>query len=157
MRKRYLELTETEMGTLQEGRHHHPQFQFRDRCHCLLLSHQGHDVSSLMAVFKVSRLTIYHWLNRWRDFGLRGLYNQVGQGRPSILTEADVQQVKQRVRENRQQLKEVRAQLKTDLAKDFSDKTLKRFLKSLVANGAVTAKASRPPRTPRPIKSKPNA
>lgn len=157
MRKRYLELTDVEVETLQEGRHHHPQFQFRDRCHCLLLSHQGHDVSSLMAIFKVSRITIYHWLNRWRDQGLRGLYNGIGQGRPSILTQADAEVVKQRVRENRQQLKEVRTQLKTDLAKDFSDKTLKRFLKSLVADGAVTAKASNRPKTRKPTKIEPNA
>jgi transposase len=78
--------------------------------------------------------------NRWDNQGLRGLYNANGQGRKSILTDADIEQVKQRVRENRQQLKEVRTQLKEDLSKKFSDKSLKRFLKSLVANGNDFAK-----------------
>lgn len=138
MQKRHIELTPNELLTLKESRHHHPQFQFRDRSHCLLLSHGGHDISTLMSIFKVSRVTIYNWFDRWEKHGLMGLYNKKGQGRKTILSGADIELVQQRVRENRQQLKAVRVQLKADLSKDFSDKTLKRFLKSLVGTGTAS-------------------
>jgi transposase len=102
------------------------------------LSHQGQDISALMSIFKVSRITVYNWFNRWDKYGLIGLYNEKGQGRKTILTDSDIEKVKERVRENRQQLKVARVQLKEDLSKEFSDKTLKRFLKNLVANGIVS-------------------
>jgi hypothetical protein len=60
MKKRFIELKANEVTTLQEGRQHHPQFQFRDRCHCLLLSHQGQNITNLMTIFDVSRITIYN-------------------------------------------------------------------------------------------------
>ena len=129
MQKRHIKLQSSEVVTLEEGRHHHPQFQFRDRSHCLLLSCQGQDISSLMSIFNVSRITIYNWFNRWEKHGLLGLYNQKEQGRKALLTDSDIEKVQQRVRENPQQLKAVRVQLKEDLSKEFSDKTLKRFLK----------------------------
>lgn len=135
MKKRFVQLSSSEILTLEDARNHHPQFQFRNRSHCLLLSSQGYNISSLASIFNVSRITIYNWLNRWDNQGLMGLYNEKGQGCKPILTDADIEKVKQRVKENRQQLKEVRTQLKIDLSKDFSDKTLKRFLKSLVASG----------------------
>lgn len=104
------------------------------------MSSQGVEVSDLMIIFKVSRITIYNWLNRWDSDGLPGLYNRKGQGRKPILTDADSVQVEERVRENCQQLKEVRTKLKADLSRDFSDKTLKRFLKSLVRRGGGSVK-----------------
>ena len=140
MKKRFIQLSSSEILTLEDVRNHHPQFQFRNRSHCLLLSNQGHDITSLMGIFNVSRITIYNWFNRWDSQGLMGLYNEKGQGCKPILTDADIEKVKQRVRENRQQLKEVRTQLKIDLSKGFSDKTLKRFLKNLVANGDALEK-----------------
>lgn len=94
-----------------------------------------------MVIFDVSRITIYNWLDRWDKEGLVGLSNQKGQGRKPIFTSEDSVQVKQRVKENCQQLKEVRTQLKADLSKDFSERTLRRFLKSLVRRGGAFVKA----------------
>ena len=53
-----------------------------------------------------------------------------------MLTAADTAQVKAAVEANRQQLKEGTASLRQELNKDFSPKTLKRFLKSSVGRGA---------------------
>lgn len=135
MRKRFITLDADERATLQAGRHHHPQHQFRARCQCLLLSADGHDVTALQAVLGVSRLTVYAWFTRWETAGLAGLANAKGQGRPPLLTDADQEQVQAAVRSNRQQLKEVTATLRQELDRNFSPKTLKRFLQRVVGRG----------------------
>ena len=59
---RFITLTEPEIVTLQEGHKNGSQFQFRNRCFCLILSSQGKTVSELAKFFDVSRITIYAWL-----------------------------------------------------------------------------------------------
>lgn len=139
MAKRYVLLDTHEQETLRAGYRHHGQYQFRNRCQCLLLSAAGHDMGQLSGIFQVSRLTIATWLNRWEQNGLAGLCNAKGQGRKPILSAQDAAQVQAQVRENRQQLKQATSPLKQELAKEFSTKTLKRFLKSLVAPGGDSA------------------
>ncbi len=107
---------------------------FRERCHCLLLSDDGYQVKDLAEVFRVSQITIYGWLRRWQQGGLVGLRDLPGRGRKPILQSVDLPQIKRRVQENAQQLKLAREKLKEDLARDFSDRTLRRYLKNLVAD-----------------------
>ncbi len=139
MQKRFITLTADERSTLSAGRQYHRQYQFRDRCHGLLLSADGHAVAAIMAVLQVSRPTVYAWFNRWEEGGLAGLANAAGQGRRPILAPADEVRVAAAVRANRQQLKEVTATLRQELAKDFSARTLRRFLKSVVGRGDASA------------------
>lgn len=141
MQKRYITLDATERATLEAGRHHHPQHQFRARCQGLLWSADGQSVPALAALLHVSAGTVYTWFNRWKAGGLAGLANAKGQGRPAILQAADRERVEAAVRANRQQLKEVTAALRQELDKDFSPLTLKRFLKSVGANGDASATA----------------
>ena len=141
MQKRFITLTADERSTLSAGRHHHRQHQFRDRCHGLLLSADGQSVAAIMAVLQVSRPTVYTWFNRWEAGGLAGLANAAGQGRRPILTAADEELVVAAVHTNRQQLKEVTATLRQELAKDFSTRTLRRFLKSVAGVGGASATA----------------
>ena len=139
MHKRFITLTADERSTLSAGRHHHRQHQFRDRCHGLLLSADGQSVAAIMAVLQVSRPTVYTWFNRWESGGLAGLANAAGQGRRPILSAADEEPVLAAVRTNRQQLKEVTATLRQELGKNFSPRTLRRFLKSVAVVGGVFA------------------
>lgn len=140
--KRYISLEPDEITTLEEGRKNGKQDQFRDRCHCLLLSNQQYDIETLADIFQVGRQTIMNWFNAWRDRGLRGLMNEPGQGRKPILTLEDHSTIKAKVQGSPQQLKRVREELKEELQKDFSTKTLTRFLKSLVRpDGDVGARA----------------
>ena len=141
MQKRFITLTADERATLSAGRHCHRQYQFRDRCHGLLLSADGHDVAAIMAVLQVSRPTVYTWFNRWQTGGLAGLANAAGQGRRPVLGAADEALVAAVVRANRQQLKGVAATLRQELAKDFSARTLRRFLKSTAARGGASVTA----------------
>lgn len=139
MQKRFIKLTTDERSTLSAGRQYHRQYQFRDRCHGLLLSADGHTVAAIMAVLQVSRPTVYAWFNRWEEGGLAGLANAAGQGRRPILSADDEVPVATAVRANRQQLKEVTTTLRQELAKDFSPRTLHRFLKSVVGRGDASA------------------
>jgi transposase len=139
MHKRFIELSDDERTTLAEGQRHPGQHQFRARCQCLLLSAAGHDVPALTQLLGVQRQTIYSWFERWQESGLAGLAHAKGQGRRPILTAADAEQVKAAVRANRQQLKDVTASLRQELDRQFSPLTLKRFLKSVVANGDASA------------------
>ena len=141
MKKRFITLTTDERSTLSAGRQHHRQYQFRDRCQGLLLSADGQDVAAIMAVLNVSRPTVYTWFNRWERGGLAGLANAAGQGRHPILGAADAAPVAAAVRANRQQLKEVAVTLRQELAKDFSARTLRRFLKSTAARGGASVTA----------------
>ncbi|WP_147374813.1 helix-turn-helix domain-containing protein, partial [Hymenobacter rubripertinctus] len=86
-------------------------------------------------VLGLQRQTVYSWFARWESAGLAGLANAKGQGRPAILTAADTAQVQAAVQANRQQLQDVTASLRQELDRQFSPLTLKRFLKSVVANG----------------------
>ena len=139
MQKRFITLTADERSTLSAGRHYHRQHQFRDRCHGLLLSADGQSVAAIMAVLQVSRPTVYTWFNRWEAGGLAGLANAAGQGRRPILGTTDEGAVLAAVRTNRQQLKQVTATLRQELAKDFSPRTLRRFLKSVGGVGGASA------------------
>lgn len=138
MRPRFAHLSPDEVATLQDGHKHGPQFQFRNRCLCLLLSHQQQPVKWLKEQFQVSQLTIYNWLNAWEKQGLRGLYNKPGQGRTPILTVADQAKVTHYVEQHSQQLKLARHTLRTELNRDFSQKTLSRFLKSVAGDGSAS-------------------
>jgi len=142
--KRYVQLTPDEVETLQEGYKNATHHQFKQRCHALLLSHQGNDMTTLKGIFSVSLATISNWLTAWETKGIVGLRNQPGQGRKAILQGTDFDLVKEKVQANPQHLKAVRDELKAELAKDFSARTLKRFLKALVRPvGAAGARASK--------------
>ncbi len=134
MKKKFIKLNEAEKITLQEGRKNGKAQAFRDRCHCLLLSSEGYQVKELGQVFRVSEITIYGWLKRWEAGGIVGLRDKAGRGRKPILKAEDLPQVKRRVQENAQRLKVARQKLKEELGREFSAKTLKRFLKSLIAD-----------------------
>lgn len=134
MQKRFVQLATEEIITLQEGRKNGTTHLFRQRCQCLLLSQQGYEVKDLAQVCAVSPITIYGWLNRWEADGIVGLRDKPGRGRKPILSAADFQAVKGRVQENAQQLRRARAALKEDLKREFSDKTLRRYLKNLIAD-----------------------
>lgn len=133
---RFVNLTEAELVTLQEGHKNGSQFQFRNRCQCLVLSSQGRTVPELAEFFEVSKITIYSWLERWENKGLAGLMNKPGQGRKPILSLQNpqhIKSVKTAVGKNAQTLKAVVAELETTLDEKMSVDTVKRFLKNLVS------------------------
>ncbi len=142
---RFIQLTEPEIETLQQGHKNGSQFQFRNRCFCLILSHQGKTVPELAQFFEVSRITIYSWFDVWETGGICGLMNRKGQGRKPILSLQNPQQVakvKTAVARNPQSVKSAVAELESALGLEMHPETLKRFLKNLVSVSAVSAPVS---------------
>ncbi len=134
MKKKFIKLNEAEKITLQEGRKNGKTRLFQQRCDCLLLSSEGYEVKELARIFRVSEITVYGWFKRWQKSGIVGLRDKAGRGRKPILKAEDFPQVKACVQANAQQLKVARQKLKEELGRQFSAKTLKRFLKSLIAD-----------------------
>ncbi len=83
---RFVKLSEAELVTLQEGHKNGSQFQFRNRCQCLVLSSQGRTVSELAQFFEINPITIYSWFDRWESGGIADLMNRPGRGRKPILS-----------------------------------------------------------------------
>ena len=133
MKKKFIELTEVEKITLQEGEKNGKAKAFRERCHCLWLSSEGYQVKELARIFQVSEISIYSWFKRWETGGIVGLRDKQGRGRKPLLQAEDLAVIKEKVQENAQRLKIAREKLKAELGREFSTKTLKRFLKSLIA------------------------
>ncbi len=98
------------------------------------MSSEGYQVKQLARIFRVSEICVYGWLKRWESSGIVGLRDKEGRGRKPILRAEDLAQIKKRVQENAQRLKIARALLKEELGREFSTKTLKRFLRSLIAD-----------------------
>jgi transposase len=133
MKKKFIKLNESERTTLEEGQKNGNAQAFQTRCHCLVLSSEGYEVKELARIFRVREISIYNWFKRWENSGIVGLRDKAGRGRKPILRAEDLAQIKKRVQENAQRLKIAREKLKAELGREFSTKTLKRFLKSLIA------------------------
>ena len=134
VKKKFIKLSESEQITLQEGKKNGTAQAFRQRCHCLLLSAEGYAVKELALIFQVGEMCVYGWLKRWEKSGIVGLRDKPGRGRRAILQAEDLSIIKEKVQANAQRLKIAREQLKEKLGREFSTKTLKRFLKSLIAD-----------------------
>jgi transposase len=133
---RFVKLSEAELMTLQEGHKNGSQFQFRNRCQCLVFSHQGRTVPELAQFFEINPMTIYGWFDRWKKGGIVGLMNQPGRGRKPILSlqnPTHIESVKTAVKKNAQSIKAMVAELETTLETEMSVDTVKRFLKNLVS------------------------
>ena len=85
-------------------------------------------MATLKTIFQVSHPTIMNWFNGWQTNGIRGLMNHPGQGRKAILSPDDQPLIKTKLQAAPQQLRRVREELKAELNKEFSTKTLTRYL-----------------------------
>ena len=143
---RFIKLSESDLKSLQNGQRYGKHFLFRDRCQCLILSHQGHTITELTNLFKVHRVTVYEWFNLWEEGGIEALHKKPGQGRRPKLSPANprhVERARALVEEDRQSLKAVVAKLSAELEIEMHPDTLKRFLKNLATLSGDSANASK--------------
>ncbi len=134
-KKRFIkDLTEEDLNELKEGRKNGKSYQFRDRCHCIILSFLGFEIKDLSLLFDVGQNTIRIWFDSWEKEGIKGLKNKSGQGRKPKISINNKEQVK--VVENAAKnaaekgvnmLDEIEEKL--DIEGGFSQRTLRRFLK----------------------------
>lgn len=143
---RFIKLSDADLVALNDGHRNGKNFLFRNRCQCLILSHQGNTIPQLMKFFKVHRVTIYAWFDLWEFGGIEALHKKPGQGRRPKLSPANPQHVERAralVESDRQNLKAVVAKLSVELDIEMHPDTLKRFLKNLATLSADSANASR--------------
>jgi transposase len=106
-------------------------FEVRRRAHCILLSFEGFTTTELMALFQVTRITIYNWFLAWEDHNLVGLYDKSGRGRKPLFTPEQKLQIKAWVKENPKNLNGVINKIKETWNITTSKATVKRIIKSL--------------------------
>jgi transposase len=97
-------------------------------------------------------------MKRYQAEGLIGLETKPGRGRKAILDEVkDAATIREVVQANRQRLSVAKVELEEALEKQFSQKTLERHLKKVIAaiNASENVLSSSPVQKRMPINAKP--
>ncbi len=123
------ELTTEEITTLNEMHKNHPRYLSRRRSHAILLSHRGVSVPVICSTYNVCRQTVSTWFSKWEEFGICGLIDLPGRGRPSILTDNQKNNIVKRVKKSPRSLKSVLADLEVELGITVSIDTIKLICK----------------------------
>jgi transposase len=104
-------------------------YQVRNRAKCILLSYEGYEINQLINILKISRNTIYNWLNNWEIYGLIRLYSFKGRGRKTKLNTKQNLKVKEWIKETPKSLKLVQEKIKKEWEIEISKDTIKRLAK----------------------------
>lgn len=134
---RFLKITldEIKRAELENGYKNGDSHTFRRHCQMVLLKAEGRKTKEVAAFFGCCEKSVNEWLHRYKQDGIAGLQIKPGRGRPSILSATtDSEAVRLGVAEHRQRVSLAKAALEDSLGKKFSQRTLVRFLKNLVAD-----------------------
>lgn len=132
MKLRYIKNLNTEkIKELRNVEKNGKSFQTRQRAQAILLSHKGTKVNELCNIFNKSRITMYRWLNRFKNQELEELNDIDGRGRkPALDIEKDSKEVKEYMKVHN--IRETCAILNQEKRyKKVSPQILKRFLKKM--------------------------
>lgn len=131
-------LDETQRAELENAYKHGNTHSFREHCQMVLLKAEKRRSKDVAAILGCCQKSVNHWLKQYKEHGVQGLRIKAGRGRRSILSsERDAAAVRAAVAEHRQRISLARAALEQATGKQFSEKTLVRFLKNLVADTNV--------------------
>ena len=131
---RVVELKEEERLELESEYRTSSNHSYRQRCKLVLLKSEGRSAKEVGAILGMHRVTVNSWLDRFEAEGIAGLQIKPGRGRKPILNAAtDTEKVRKAVKQERQRIKQAKILIEQELGKQMSEKTLKRFLKSLAA------------------------
>ena len=134
-RAKSIKLTSEQRTVLEEG-YKKGKATFSRRCQMILLKSENRTSLEVANIVGTNQISVNGWVNRYLAEGIDGLKTKPGRGRKRILdVQKDEKEVKAAVKRERQRLKLAKADLEKDLGKEFSLKTLQRFLKNLSANG----------------------
>jgi len=131
-----LNLSIEERASLEAGYKNSDSSVFSRRCHIILLKSDRRSSTEIGTIVGLNRQSVDSWVKRYQLEGLSGLLTKSGQGRKLILDpETEAFKVRQVVENERQRLKSAKVILEQELNKEFSLKTLQRFLKNLGQDG----------------------
>jgi transposase len=129
-----LELTKAQRAALEKGYREGASHAFRLRCQMILLKSDQRTSAEVASILGCCEVVVNNWLKRFELEGVEGLRTKPGRGRKPILdSEKDLARVKQAVKANRQRISLAKAELEAELGKSFSNKTLERYIKKMVA------------------------
>jgi transposase len=128
-----IQLNDNQRQELENGYRNGKSHSFRTNCHLVLLKSEGRKSKEIASFLVLSEQKVNRWLWRYKLEGIKGLEIREGRGRPSILQTKDTESVKEAVRKHRERISQARVELENSLGKEFSQKTLERFLKNLTA------------------------
>jgi len=130
-----IELDDNQRKELENGYRNGRSHAFRLRCQMVLLKIEGRKSQDIASFLGFCQQAVNLWLKRYKAEGIKGLTVRTGRGRPSILSiTEDLEAVKKAVRKHRQRISIARAELQKSLGKEFSNRTLNRYLKILTAD-----------------------
>lgn len=130
-----LEISIAETQALEKGYRNGDKHPFRERCQMILLKSQGLTNKAIGELFSCHEMTVWGWVKRYAEEGIEGLKTKPGAGRPAILDSVeDLELIKQKVKTHRQRIGLAKDELEADLGKEFSEKTLRRFLKKTMVD-----------------------
>lgn len=112
-----LELSEVDRLKLEKGYHNGPTHSFRIRCKSILLKSEGKSASKIAEMLEVTVATVYTWIKRYEENGIKGLKTRPGQGRKPIMDCSDEEAVRKAIEEDRQSVSKAREACRMRLAK----------------------------------------
>lgn len=128
---RYIALSEVEEKTLEEAVKNQGHARQRRRAHGLLLSHRGFKINEIARIEGVDRETVVRWFNRWEQWGMVGLQDQVRSGRPEKLTPQEQGRVQQLFKVHARAPKRIAGEIFKETGKEVSVDTLRRLGKKI--------------------------
>ena len=122
-------LSEEDYTKLVENHQKSESFRVRNRSHAIVLSFQKYPINEIAAICAVHRNAVSRWIERWNQFGLKGLEDVEKNGRPPILTLAEQAKTVEIAMRNPKFPHRQLSQIKAETGKTISQYTLKRVLK----------------------------
>jgi transposase len=130
---RFLKITldGKQRAALENGYRQGKTHAFRQHCQIVLPKAQGRKSQEIAALLGCNQRSVNDWLHRYLAEGIQGLHIKPGRGRKTILSEAtDATKIREAVNQHRQRISLAKAELESSLNKEFSQRTLVRFLKT---------------------------
>ena len=148
-KNRFIQLSSEQKVALEKAYKTGHSHDYRNRCHCILLSCENWTVKQLSNFFKVSHLSIYNWFNRYESEGIEGLKIRSGRGRKrklNIDNQAHVDMVKASLAKENRSIRQLKDDLASQLGTPIGDTTIRDFLKVLVTDTDDSDSVSNPGR-----------
>ncbi len=122
-------LSEEDYTKLVENHQKSENYRVRNRAHAILLSFEKYPIDEIAVICGVHRNTVSRWIERWNQFGLKGLSDVEKDGRPPILTLEEQARTIEIALENPRFPHRQLSRIKAETGKTISSYTLKRLIK----------------------------
>lgn len=127
-------VTGEQKAALEKGDKYDSTPSFRLRCQAILLKCEKRTSLAVANELGCCEMSVNDWMKRFAEHGVEGLKVAKGRGRKAILQKhSDLEAVRRAVQNSRQRIGLAKAELEKELGKEFSQLTLRRFLKKTVA------------------------